>query len=91
MELGFLTGDVFGGKLLQERTSYRRILVGHVCFGGYAEDFGGLAFRCGYDDLEAETRQYVERTLRVAAVGLDEGLVEEQRRLGGAAGHVTAE
>ena len=34
------------------------------------EDFAGLAFRGGDDDLESEARQHREGALRVTAVGL---------------------
>ena len=59
-----------------------RVLVGHVGLGGDLEDFTGLAFRGGDDDLESEARQHREGALRVTAVGLDERLVKEERRVG---------
>lgn len=46
------------------------VLVGHVGLGGDLEDFAGLAFRSGDDDLESEARQHREGALRVTAVGL---------------------
>lgn len=46
------------------------VLVGHVGLGGDLEDFAGLAFRGGDDDLESEARQHREGALRVTAVGL---------------------
>ena len=36
------------------------VLVGHVGLGGDLEDFAGLAFRSGDDDLESEARQHRE-------------------------------
>ena len=44
------------------------VLVGHVGLGGDLEDFAGLAFRSGDDDLESEARQHREGALRVTAV-----------------------
>ena len=43
------------------------VLVGHVGLGGDLEDFAGLAFRGGDDDLESEARQHREGALRVTA------------------------
>ena len=68
-----------------------RVLVGHVGLGGDLEDFAGLAFRGGDDDLESEARQHREGALRVTAVGRDERLVEEQRGVRGRAGQAAAE
>lgn len=39
------------------------VLVGHVGLGGDLEDFAGLAFRGGDDDLESEARQHREGAL----------------------------
>ena len=53
------------------------VLVGHVGLGGDLEDFAGLAFRGGDDDLESEARQHREGALRVTAVGLDERYISD--------------
>lgn len=78
-------------ELLQVRVAGCGILVCHVRLVCDAEDFGGFAFRRGYDDLEAEARQHGQRAFRVASVGFDEGFVQEQRGVGGLAGQVAAE
>ena len=48
-------------ELLQVRVAGCGILVCHVRLVCDAEDFGGFAFRRGYDDLEAEARQHGQR------------------------------